>query len=293
MHILGAFLSLFVLQKLAIPPSSSHLNLSQASSIISRSSLFNPCDVDLTERLGEVVSEIEEPLAQAMIENNLKELDVPVSTEVASSGKITTTFASFTSPQSIKRKESTPFASGNLFANIMANMNVDGAPFSSKKTSNKSSKIEKSPIVMLHGFDSSCLEYRRLAPLLNQAGYDVFIPDILGWGFSSLDMTDIQTVGPAAKMEHLVNFCRSINGGGPVTLVGASLGGALACILAAEHPELVDKVVLIDAQGFIDGEGPSSLPRVFAELGETPFFTISYPLLTTSAFIRSRLQIDF
>jgi hypothetical protein len=49
---------------------------------------------------------------------------------------------------------------------------------------------------------------------------------------------------------------------------------------------------LIDAQGFIDGEGPSSLPRVFAELGELPFFTISYSLLTTSAFIRSRLQID-
>ncbi len=39
------------------------------------------------------------------------------------------------------------------------------------------------PIVLLHGFDSSCIEYRRLAPLLaTLSNRDVYIPDILGWG---------------------------------------------------------------------------------------------------------------
>jgi pimeloyl-ACP methyl ester carboxylesterase len=57
-------------------------------------------------------------------------------------------------------------------------------------------------------------------------------------------------------MLHLKTFIKEIalknNKNGKVIIGGASLGGALAMILAVECPELVDKVVLIDAQGFID-----------------------------------------
>ena len=53
-----------------------------------------------------------------------------------------------------------------------------------------------------------------------------------------------------------------------MTLVGASLGGAIALDFAHEFPEAVKKLVLIDAQGFIDGSGPgASLPGPLAKLG--------------------------
>lgn len=57
-------------------------------------------------------------------------------------------------------------------------------------------------------------------------------------------------------------------GGRPMVLVGASLGGAIAIDFAHEFPEAVKKLVLIDAQGFIDGSGPgASLPGPLAKFG--------------------------
>lgn len=41
-----------------------------------------------------------------------------------------------------------------------------------------------------------------------------------------------------------------------MVIVGTSLGGAIAMDFAVEYPEAVDKLVLVDAQGFIDGLGP-------------------------------------
>ena len=115
--------------------------------------------------------------------------------------------------------------------------------FEAKKGGSK--KSTSPPLVLLHGFDSSALEYRRLAPLLAETR-DVFVPDILGWGFSNHDA--VQSFTPAAKMAHLKSFVRDVVKE-PCVIVGASLGGALAITLAVESPELVDQVVLIDAQG--------------------------------------------
>lgn len=39
-------------------------------------------------------------------------------------------------------------------------------------------------------------------------------------------------------------------------MVGTSLGGAIAMDFALQYPEAVQKLVLVDAQGFIDGLGP-------------------------------------
>lgn len=119
------------------------------------------------------------------------------------------------------------------------------------------------PIVLIHGFDSSCLEFRRLAPLLAQ-DRDVYAVDILGWGFN--DHTNITDFSPAAKISHLKSFLNNVVKT-PCVLVGASLGGAIAIITATESPTLVKKVVLIDAQGFIDGKGPSDIPDIVAKFG--------------------------
>ena len=41
-----------------------------------------------------------------------------------------------------------------------------------------------------------------------------------------------------------------------MVVMGTSLGGAIAMDFALEYPQAVEKLVLVDAQGFIDGLGP-------------------------------------
>ena len=53
-----------------------------------------------------------------------------------------------------------------------------------------------------------------------------------------------------------------------MVLLGTSLGGTIALDFALAYPEAVEKLVLVDAQGFIDGIGPmSKAPRFVASLG--------------------------
>lgn len=124
--------------------------------------------------------------------------------------------------------------------------------------------------VLLHGFDSSSLEFRRFLPLLSQAA-DVYAVDLAGWGFTDCGFgggqgADIK-LGPAQKRAHLRAFLREVVGR-PATLVGTSLGGTVAIDYATSHPEDLARLVLIDAQGFIDGIGPlATMPRFLSQLG--------------------------
>ncbi|GAQ87312.1 alpha/beta-Hydrolases superfamily protein [Klebsormidium nitens] len=135
------------------------------------------------------------------------------------------------------------------------------------------------PVVLLAGFDSSCLEYRRLLPQLERGGSEVWAVDLIGWGFSSATEGKgpaVSSFGPAAKREHLYSFWKTYMKR-PMVLVGSSLGGAVAVDLALEHPDAVDRLVLLDAQVFIDGVGNrANLPRWLANAGVQ--FLRSWPL---------------
>jgi len=116
------------------------------------------------------------------------------------------------------------------------------------------------PVLLLHGFDSSCLEYRRLHPLLSPH-LDTFALDIMGWGFSQL--RGINEFSAEAKREYLFGFWKNVLKGKKMVLVGASLGGAAAVDFAHSYPEAVEKLVLIDAQvlyGFVRAFLPPPLP---------------------------------
>lgn len=122
---------------------------------------------------------------------------------------------------------------------------------------------EVPPVVLCHSFDSSCLEFRRLLPELEEMGVEAYALDIFGWGFA--DTTNATSVGVSAKREHLLSFSRSVLGGRPMTLVGVSLGAAVIIDFYAAHPEAVASTVLVDPQGFIDGAPP--VPEPFARGG--------------------------
>ena len=101
------------------------------------------------------------------------------------------------------------------------------------------------PILLLHGFDSSVLEFRRLLPLL-AAENETWAMDLLGFGFTER-LPEIG-YGSQAILTHLYSFWQSLIGQ-PVILVGASMGGAAALDFTFTHPEAVEKLVLIDSAG--------------------------------------------
>jgi pimeloyl-ACP methyl ester carboxylesterase len=101
------------------------------------------------------------------------------------------------------------------------------------------------PIVLLHGFDSSCLEFRRLMPEL-AVNHRVWAMDLLGFGFC--ERPGGLEVSPPAICAHLYGFWRE-QVKEPMVLVGASMGGAAAIEFAIAHPEAVEKLVLLDSAG--------------------------------------------
>jgi len=110
------------------------------------------------------------------------------------------------------------------------------------------------PVVLLHSFDSSCLEWRRVLPELEAAGLEAHALDILGWGFT--DTTAVRSVSVEAKRAHLYAFWQQYLNERPAMFVGSSLGAAAIIDFASAHPQAVDSVVCLDPQAFIDGTPP-------------------------------------
>ncbi|WP_414566983.1 alpha/beta fold hydrolase [Nostoc sp. CCY 9925] len=111
------------------------------------------------------------------------------------------------------------------------------------------------PILLIHGFDSSVLEFRRLLPLLAENN-ETWAVDLLGFGFT--DRISGIAYSPTAIKTHLYYFWKSLINQ-PVILVGASMGGATAIDLALTYPEIVKKLVLIDSAGLAGGSPLSKL----------------------------------
>ncbi len=105
------------------------------------------------------------------------------------------------------------------------------------------------PILLLHGFDSSLLEFRLLMPLLAQQNQTWAI-DLLGFGFT--ERPNGLEVSPASIEAHLHSVWQTLIQR-PVVLVGASMGGAAAIAFALAYPEAVKKLVLIDSAGYSNG----------------------------------------
>ena len=108
-------------------------------------------------------------------------------------------------------------------------------------------------ILYLHGFASSpaSSKARFFAARLRTAGALVDIPDLAAGDFEHL------TIGGQLRViEHAA-------GGDPVALMGSSLGGYLAALYAARHPEVSRVVLLAPAFGFAgrwaERQGPSAV----------------------------------
>lgn len=148
-----------------------------------------------------------------------------------------------------------PFAQGTA---AIATAYVHYSPGQSASPANAA------PMLLIHGFDSSLLEFRRLLPLL-ATQHETWAIDVFGSGFTSYVPTI--AVNPQTIRQHLLSVLQTWMGQ-PVILVGASLGGAVAIDFALHHSDWVRSLVLLDSAGF-SGSFPVGqfLPSPLIELG--------------------------
>ncbi|UOQ90710.1 alpha/beta hydrolase [Agromyces endophyticus] len=106
---------------------------------------------------------------------------------------------------------------------------------------------EGPPVVLLHGHPRTSATWHRVAPQLVAAGFQVFCPDLRGYGRSR---------GPSPTPDHTAHSKRASAGDIVAAmgrlgverfhLVGHDRGSYVAMRLALDHPHAVDRLVLMD-----------------------------------------------
>lgn len=101
-----------------------------------------------------------------------------------------------------------------------------------------------SPLVLLHGFTGSSVNWQPLLPTLS-TDQPIITVDLLGHGQTDAP-TDATRYGMAASARDLVDLLAQI-APGPFNLLGYSMGGRLALYFAVSYPHLVNKLILESA----------------------------------------------
>ncbi len=108
-------------------------------------------------------------------------------------------------------------------------------------------------VVLLHGFPYTWAAWRKLMPLLRDAGFTVIAPDLRGLGDSAKADTGFAKVNVAEDVRQVV---RSL-GFEAINLVGTDIGTMVAYPYAASHPDEIRRLVL--AESVIPGFGLEEL----------------------------------
>ncbi|HEY3142208.1 MAG TPA: alpha/beta fold hydrolase [Acidimicrobiales bacterium] len=121
------------------------------------------------------------------------------------------------------------------------------------------------PVVLLHGCPFSSFVWRNILPPLAAAGHRCLAPDLLGLG-------DTETPPDAdwslpAQAATVIGWL-DVLGLDRVAVVGHDHGGAVAQLLAAQHPERIDRLVLSNVEAY--DHWPSSDERPFITATQLP-----------------------
>jgi pimeloyl-ACP methyl ester carboxylesterase len=121
------------------------------------------------------------------------------------------------------------------------------------------------PLVLVHGFGADKDNFTRVARYLTPH-YRVIAPDLVGFGESThLPDADYRY---AAQAERVHAFVQAL-GLSRVHLGGNSMGGGIAMSYAAQHPQEVASLWLIDCAGIAEAP-PSELAKIITTTGQNP-----------------------
>lgn len=111
------------------------------------------------------------------------------------------------------------------------------------KTASHRGGADDVPVLLLHGLFSSRGTWSALAEALGP-GFRLIAPDLPGFGESEKPAPSRYAYDIAAFAEAIVDLFGGLEVG-RAHLVGHGLGGAIALHVAARHPELVSRLVLV------------------------------------------------
>jgi 3-oxoadipate enol-lactonase len=117
------------------------------------------------------------------------------------------------------------------------------------------------PIVLLHGLGSSLADWVMQLPML-AAQHRVFAVDLPAHGRSSRPRGRLTVEAMAEDVAALLTAL----GVSPAHLVGLSLGGCVALMLALDHPERVRSLTLVNAFARLTPAGPRGALRMLTRL---------------------------
>jgi pimeloyl-ACP methyl ester carboxylesterase len=121
---------------------------------------------------------------------------------------------------------------------------------------------EGTPIVLLHGLGSSSADWGFQVPIL-VARHRVLVPDLRGHGHSSRPRGRLTVAAMARDVAVLLTAL----GATPAHVVGLSLGGCVALVLALDYPAHVRSLTLVNAFARPTAAGPRGALRMFTRLG--------------------------
>jgi len=99
------------------------------------------------------------------------------------------------------------------------------------------------PLLLLHGIPSSSYLWRDVIDPLS-ASFDVLAPDLLGYGDSDKRLDADLSI--AAQARYVVAFMETI-GVHQAAVIGHDIGGGVAQLMAADEPQRVARLILIDS----------------------------------------------
>jgi pimeloyl-ACP methyl ester carboxylesterase len=149
------------------------------------------------------------------------------------------------------------------------------------------------PVVFLHGCPFSSFVWRNVLPALAAAGHRCLAPDLLGLGDTETP-TGADWSLPAQTA--MVIGWLDVLGLDRIAVVGHDHGGAVAQLLAAQHPERINRLVLSNVEAYDNWPSSDERPFIGATqlpgLGRLVLWAWSHPTLLRWALAAGHAVYD-
>jgi len=119
--------------------------------------------------------------------------------------------------------------------------------------SESKNKEKKKHVLFIHGIGASLVGWRDIPDALSEHFHTISI-DLIGFGASEKPTTVDYSIKGFSGF--IFDFLQAIDVKDKICIVGHSLGGYIALQFAFENKDLVEKLVLVDPSGKLDGPTP-------------------------------------
>jgi pimeloyl-ACP methyl ester carboxylesterase len=142
--------------------------------------------------------------------------------------------------------------------------------------------------VLVHGFGASSYHWRHNVAALADAGYRVYAPCLLGYGFSDKALVDYSLELWGAQV---ADFVRDVVKA-PAVIAGNSIGAVTVLSAAFQCPSLVRGLVLLNAAGRFEADGEAAAAAEGAQDKPPSALSVLFRRIVSAAiFYSTKLRI--